>query len=189
MRTIRLPFGSNFSQEKDLVMKSNHLVLKRFFFFAVILVLSSCSSARDSAKFAAKAAAGGMAEVELGKLALQRASDPAVKEFAQRMVADHTRANSELKAVALKKNIQLPTDLTSGQKSKMDKLSKLSGAEFDKQYMSDMVKDHEEDVEDFKTQAEQGTDPDVKSFAAKTLPTLQSHLQMAQETAKKVGAK
>jgi putative membrane protein len=94
-----------------------------------------------------------------------------------------------LKAVAAKKNIQLPADLTSEQKEMRDKLAKLSGAEFDKEYMEDMVKDHEEDVEDFKTQAEKGTDPDVKSFAAKTLPTLQSHLQMAHDVAKKVGAK
>jgi len=154
----------------------------------VLLLTLSCSSAKDSPKFAVKAAEGGMAEVALGKLALERAANPAVKEFGQRMVVDHTAANNELKAIAAKKNIQLPTDLDADQKSTVDKLSKLSGAEFDKKYMSDMVKDHEEDVEEFQTQAEKGNDPDIKAFAAKTLPTLQSHLQMAREVSKKVGA-
>jgi putative membrane protein len=70
----------------------------------------------------------------------------------------------------------------------IEKLSKLSGAEFDKEYMSDMVKDHEEDVKDFQTQGNDGTDPDIKAFASKTLPILQGHLQMARDAAKKVGA-
>ena len=70
----------------------------------------------------------------------------------------------------------------------MDKLAQLSGADFDKEYMSAMVKDHEEDVKDFETQANGGSDPDIKNFAAKTLPTLKNHLQMARDTANKVGA-
>ena len=153
-----------------------------------LVITLSCSAAKDSTKFANKAAEGGMAEVALGKLAFERASNPAVKEFGQRMVMDHTAANNELKAIAAKKKIQLPTDLDSNEKSTLEKLGKLSGAEFDKEYMSDMVKDHEADVDEFKTQADKGNDPDVKAFAAKTLPTLQSHLQMARDTAKKVGA-
>jgi putative membrane protein len=148
----------------------------------------ACSSAKDSSKFAPAAAQGGMAEVEMGKLALQRATDPSVREFGQRMVTDHTRANAELKTIATQKNIQLPAEVTSEQKSTMEKLAKLSGAEFDKEYMSDMVKDHETDVKDFQTQASDGTDAEIKAFAAKTLPTLQSHLQMARDVAKKVGA-
>ena len=79
--------------------------------------------------------------------------------------------------------------MSSSQKSTIEKLSKLSGAEFDKEYMSDMVKDHEEDVEEFETQANKGADPEIKAFAGKALQTLQSHLQMAREVAKKVGAK
>jgi len=154
-----------------------------------LLFTSACSSAKDSGKFAAKVAPGGMAEVEMGKLAVQRSADDSVREFAMRMIADHTRANAELKTIATQKNIQLPTEVSSNQKSEMDKLAKLSGAEFDKEYMSAMVRDHEETVKDFETQAQEGTDPDIKAFAAKTLPTLQSHLQMARDTAKKVGAK
>ena len=155
----------------------------------VLALAFACSSAKDSTWFAANAAQGGMTEVELGKLAIQRGTDPSVKEFGQRMIADHTRANNELKAVAARKNIELPSDLSSSQKSTIEKLSKLSGAEFDKEYMSDMVKDHEEDVEEFETQANKGADPEIKAFAGKALQTLQSHLQMAREVAKKVGAK
>ena len=154
-----------------------------------ILVLALAftgSSDKDSARFAANAAQGGMTEVELGKLAIQRGTDPAVKEFGQRMIVDHTRANNELKVVAAEKNIELPSDLNSSEKSTMEKLSKLSGAEFDKEYISDMVNDHEEDVEDFQTQANKGNDPEIKAFAAKALPTLQGHLQMAREVAKKI---
>ena len=153
------------------------------------LLILACSSAKDSTKFAVNAAQGGMAEVEMGRLATQRAGDSSVREFGARMVADHSRANAELKAIAAPKGIQLPTDLNAEQKSEMDKLSKMSGAEFDKEYMSAMVNDHETDVKDFETQAKEGTDPDIKAFAAKTLPILQQHLQMARTTAQKVGAK
>jgi putative membrane protein len=148
----------------------------------------SCSSAKDSAKFAGAAAQGGMTEVELGRLALQHAADSSVREFGQRMVTDHTAANAELKAIAARKNIQIPTEVSSDQKSMIEQLSKLSGAEFDKKYMSGMVKDHEEDVKDFQTQGNDGADPDIKAFATKTLPILQGHLQMARDAAKKVGA-
>jgi putative membrane protein len=158
-------------------------------FVATPLLILACSSAKDSNKFATNAAQGGMAEVELGRLATQRAGDVSVREFGARMVADHGRANSELKSIAGQKGIQLPTELNSEQKSEMDKLSKMSGAEFDKEYMSAMLKDHETDVKDFDTQAKEGNDPEIKAFAGKTLPTLQQHLQMAQQAAQKVGAK
>jgi putative membrane protein len=154
----------------------------------MLAFLSACSSAKDSAKFAPVAAQGGMAEVEMGQLAIQRAADPAVKEFGQRMVTDHSRAGAELKTIASRKQIQLPTEISSSQKSMVDKLSKLSGAEFDKEYMSGMVKDPEEDAKEFQTQSNEGNDPDIKAFAAKTLPIIQEHLQMARTVAKKVGA-
>jgi putative membrane protein len=158
-------------------------------FVATPLLILACSSAKDSNKFATNAAQGGMAEVELGRLATQRAGDVSVREFGARMVADHSRANSELKSIAGQKGIQLPTELNSEQKSEMEKLSKMSGAEFDKEYMSAMLKDHGTDVKDFDTQAKEGNDPEIKAFAGKTLPTLQQHLQMAQQAAQKVGAK
>lgn len=148
----------------------------------------ACSGAKDSNKFAANAAQGGLAEVEMGRLAAERAADPAVKEFGQRMTTDHSRAEAELRSLAQKKGLNLPADVDSSQRSELDKLAKLSGAQFDKEYMSTMVKDHETDVKDFETQAQQGGDPDIKAFANKTLPILKQHLEMARAAAKKVGA-
>src|SRR5436190_16798387 len=108
---------------------------------ATPLLILACSTAKDSTKFATNAAQGGMAEVELGRLATQRGGHESVREFGARMVADHSRANSELKSIAAQKGIQLPTDMNSEQRSEMDKLSKMSGAEFDKEYMSAMLED------------------------------------------------
>ena len=129
-----------------------------------------------------KAAVGGMAEVELGKLAQQNGSNDQVKQFGSRMVDDHSKANDELKQIASSKGITLPTDLDAKHKSVVAKMQKLTGAQFDRAYMDDMVKDHKEDVADFKKESTGGKDSDIKSFAAKTLPTLQDHLKMAQST-------
>jgi putative membrane protein len=128
--------------------------------------------------FITEAAKGGMAEVELGKLASTKTQNAEVKKFAQKMVQDHSNANTELKSLAAKKNVTLPTDIGAEHKADMDKLSKLSGAEFDKEYVEAMVEDHEKDVKEFQMQADSATDPDVKAFAAKTLPTLKTHLEM-----------
>jgi len=126
--------------------------------------------------FWTKAAQGGMAEVELAKLALQKSQNADVKKFAQMMVTDHTKANTELKALATKKNVVLPTDIGS-HKSTMDDLSKLSGADFDKAYVDAMVDDHEEDVDLFDDNTD-NSDADIKAFTTKTLPTLKAHLEM-----------
>jgi putative membrane protein len=125
--------------------------------------------------FMKDAAQGGMAEVEIGKLAASKAKDPEVKKFGQMMVTDHTAANNDLKALAGKKNFQLPTDIGS-HKSDMDDLSKETGADFDKDYVEMMVDDHETDVAKFQKMADNGSDPDVKAFAAKCLPVLKKHL-------------
>ncbi|HEV7699973.1 MAG TPA: DUF4142 domain-containing protein [Pyrinomonadaceae bacterium] len=125
--------------------------------------------------FMKDAAEGGMAEVEMGKLAASKAKDPEVKKFGQMMVTDHTAANNELKALAAKKNIQLPAD-SGSHKSDMDDLSKETGADFDKDYVEMMVDDHEADVAKFQKMADNASDPEVKAFAAKTLPTLKKHL-------------
>jgi len=134
-----------------------------------------------------EAAIGGMAEVELGRLATEKASNDQVKQFGQRMVADHGKASTELKALAQQKGITLPADLDSKHKQTVDKLSKLSGAAFDQAYMEEMRKDHKKDVSEFKQQAMSGSDPDVKAWAASTLPTLQEHMQMAERTHAVVG--
>ncbi len=158
--------------------------MKRIIIFSALAMFSAfgligCNSeATNSSSFTTKAAQGGMSEVQLGNLALAKAQSADVKQFAQQMVTDHTKANNDLKEVAAKKSVALPTDINNEQKELMEKLSKLSGAEFDKEYVKAMVEDHEKDVKEFKAQSESGTDSDVKAFAAKTLPTLQSHLDM-----------
>ena len=135
----------------------------------------------NSTSFMYKAAQGGMAEVKMGEMAASKAKDPAVKQFGQRMVTDHSKANNDLKAVAAKENVSLPPDANTEQKETMDKLSKLSGADFDKEYVKTMVEDHEKDVADFQKQADFGTTADVKDFAAKTLPVLKTHLEMIKD--------
>ena len=133
-------------------------------------------------KFVEEAAIGSMAEVEMGNLAQQKAGSDAVKQFGRRMVTDHSKANDELKQVAASKGMQVPAALDEKHKKDLDRLSKMTGADFDKAYMSHMLDDHKKDVADFKKQASSAKDQDVKAFASKTLPTLQEHLQLAQTT-------
>lgn len=142
----------------------------------------------SDAKFVMEAAQGGMAEVEMGKLAADKASSPDVKQFGQRMVDDHTKANDQLKTVASTVGVTLPPDVGAKNRALIDQLSKLSGAAFDKAYMQHMVKDHKKDVAEFQKEANSGKNADVKSFASSTLPTLQEHLRMAQDVAGKTGS-
>jgi putative membrane protein len=140
----------------------------------------------DDKKFLKDSALGGMTEVELGKLAAQKASNDAVKQFGQHMVDDHSKANDQLKQVASKSNIEVPAALDSKHQSRVDKLAKLSGPAFDKAYVKDQVKDHERDVDDFKSEAQNGSDANVKQFAMETLPTLQQHLSTVKDLKKTV---
>jgi putative membrane protein len=146
---------------------------------------TSTLSAEDK-EFISKAGMGGLAEVQMGNLALQKATNADVKAFAQRMVTDHSKANDELSQLATAKGVALPTELAGEHKAGFDHLSSLSGAEFDKAYMQHMVEDHDKDVAEFDKASTSATDADVKSWAGKTLPTLQSHQQQAKDTAKKV---
>ena len=138
-------------------------------------------------KFVMEAAKGGMAEVELGKLAQDKGQSEQVKSFGKRMVDDHGKANDELQTLARNKSITLPSDLDPRDKALKDRLSKLSGPSFDRAYMNAMLQDHRKDVSAFKMEANAGKDPDVKAFASKTLPTLEDHLKLAQQTEKAVG--
>lgn len=142
------------------------------------LLTFGCARDDDPNHFAREAAQGGLAEVQMGRLAAERATSPAVKQFGQQMVEDHSKAGNELTQLAARKNLQLPTDVSAEQKATMEKLAKLSGADFDKAYVDAMVEDHEHDVADFQQQANGGQDADLKAFAAKTLPVIQHHLQM-----------
>jgi putative membrane protein len=144
---------------------------------------SNGSISASDKKFVREAAQGGMAEVEMGKLATEKASNPEVKKFGQRMVDDHTKAGDQLKEVASSKGISVPDKLSAKDEATKLRLSKLSGEQFDKAYMSDMVKDHTQDVADFQRESSSGMDPDVKNFASQTLPTLKDHLRQAKEIA------
>lgn len=133
--------------------------------------------------FIKKAAEGGMAEVEFGQLAEQKASSDDVKKFGQRMVDDHTKANEELKKVASEEHVKLPEGLSAKDKMTKAHLEKLSGAEFDRAYMKDMVKDHKADVTAFEQESQSGQESAVKNFAQQTLPTLREHLKEAERIA------
>jgi putative membrane protein len=137
--------------------------------------------------FVLDVAKDGMAEVELGKVAAEKGSRDDVKKFGQRMADDHSKAGDELKTLAQSKNITLPTAVDSKDKATADRLAKLSGAAFDRAYMQHMVAGHRKAVAAFKRESTSGKDPDVKAWAAKTLPTIEDHLKSAQEIARNVG--
>jgi putative membrane protein len=134
----------------------------------------------DDAEFAVEAADGGLLEVQLGTMALTKASSPEVKKFAQMMVDEHTTANNELKALAQQKNITLPTTLGNEHQRKLDNFNDKTGADFDKEYIDLMVKDHKEDIDEFEDEAEEGNDAEIKSWASGKLTALRHHLQEAE---------
>jgi putative membrane protein len=143
--------------------------------------------AMGDAHFAKEAAQGGMAEVKLGQLAQEKGSNDSVKSFGKRMVDDHSKAGEKLKEVASRESITLPSELSAKDQATYDRLSKLSGAAFDRAYARDMVKDHEGDIAAFQKEANAGKNVSLKSFASETLPTLQDHLKQAKEMNKTVG--
>jgi putative membrane protein len=132
-------------------------------------------------KFVNEAAIGGMAEVEMGRLGVERATSDDVKAFSQRLIDDHTKANADLAQVASSKGVTLPTGLDAKHQAVIDHLRTLSGADFDREFAKVGVKDHQEDIKAFQKESSGGRDADVKSFATRTLPTLQEHLRMAQD--------
>jgi Predicted outer membrane protein len=131
------------------------------------------------ADFAVKAADAGLAEVELGKLAQEKATDQRIKDFAQMMVNDHQKANDELMAIATRHNITLPPVASEDHVEKQRKLREKSGAEFDKDYMDLMVKDHDKVISLFEDAASDVQNSDLKAFASKTLPALKKHHEAA----------
>ena len=135
--------------------------------------------------FVKKAAQGSLAEVELGKMATEKGQSDEVKKFGQRMIDDHTRTNDQLKQLASSKGITLPNDLDAKDKATKKRLSKLSGEQFDRAYMNDMVTDHTKDVSDFKKESTGAKDADIKNFASQILPTLEDHLKEARNIAPK----
>jgi len=154
---------------------------------AVVLGMAATPVLAADEAFVTKAAKGGLAEVELGKLAAEKASSDEVKKFGQRMADDHSKANDELKTLAQSKKITLPSEIGAEEKALRDRLMKLSGPAFDQAYMKAMVSDHVKDVNEFKVESKSGKDPEVKAWAAKTLPTLEEHLKLARSTNGAVG--
>ncbi|HWP43713.1 MAG TPA: DUF4142 domain-containing protein [Blastocatellia bacterium] len=149
---------------------------------------SQAALSKQDSQFVTRAAMDNMAEVELGQLAVERASNTEVKEFGQLMVDDHTKALNDIKGLATQKNVTVPTALDQKHQATKDRLSKLSGAEFDKAFMYQMVKDHEAAVKLFERQSNQGKDQALKEWAINTLPTLKNHLQMARDISAKLTA-
>ena len=166
--------GDNNANNKDSINKS-----------AVLVDNGTKAADNDQNRdqnFIKEAASGGLMEVEMGKYAQQHAKNARVKNFGAMMVRDHTKANEELKSIAARKNISMPTTMEDKNSNMMSDIQKKSGIDFDKEYIKEMVDDHEKDIDKFKKHAEKGVDPDLKAFASKTLPILLMH----QDSAKKI---
>ena len=144
-------------------------------------VSSTTEAVMKDEAFVRVAAHGGLAEIKLGKLAMDQGSNEAVKVFGTRMVAEHTKAGDELKEAAKEERIALPTDLSAKDQVTYDRLSKLSGADFDQAYAQDMVKDHQQDLRDFQRETNHGNNDVIRGFASETVPMIQQHLDKAKE--------
>jgi putative membrane protein len=142
-------------------------------------MMSSTPLDKDDSEFAMKAADGGMMEVALGQVAQQNGMSQRVKDFGSMMVNDHTAADNKLKALASSKNLSLPASISGSDQKEVDKLSKKTGKDFDKDYMNMMLDDHKKDIKDFQKEAASAKDADLKNFVLQTLPTLQTHLDSA----------
>ena len=174
--------------------------MKKVIYMAAMLVLTMCVSngfAQDTAntnnntqtsgkknsdsKFMMMAATSDMNEIGLSNQALSKSTNEEVKKLAQMMIDDHTKSSEELKPIAMSKNVMLPAEMDSKHKSAMEKMSSMSGMEFDMAYIKMMVKDHEKAVSMFTKESNSGKDAEAKAFAAKTLPVIQMHLDMSRK--------
>jgi len=140
-----------------------------------------------AAGFMAEAFSGNMVEVQLGQIAQEKAQSQDVKDFGMRMVKDYGSANDELKRIARGMNARFSTTLKPKHKEILDKLSRISSAEFDKQYMRQMVRDHAEDMSAFSKAVQEVKDPDLNGWTKKTLEVIEQHFQQAKTIAKKLG--
>ena len=141
---------------------------------------SSTATAKEIA-FIKKAADGGMAEVELGKLAVQNGQRDDVKEFGHQMIADHGKANENLKSVASKLMVTVPEKVREKHQGMIDKMFKMSGMAFDTRYIEEMMADHEKDIAEFEKARGEVTSEDLKKFIDETIPVMKEHLEMARK--------
>ena len=149
---------------------------------------AAATLARADRQFLMQAAEAGMAEVRAGELASQKASSPQVRQFAQRMVDDHTKANRQLMQLAEAKGVKPPDEPDRAHRQSMERMQKLSGAEFDRAYMKSQVDDHQNAVSLYERQAKNGRDDELKSFAQSQLPALREHLEMARSDLRQIDA-
>ncbi len=141
--------------------------------------MSKTRGGGDSA-FVQEAGVGGLAEVEMGRLAVEKARDDRVRQFGQKMIDDHSKANEALKQAAAQEGLAVPSALDEKHRQTVNRLEKLSGTTFDTAYAREMIRDHKEDVKAFEKQSKAGSSA-VQKFASDTLPTLKNHLQMAED--------
>ena len=157
---------------------------------AIVLATGQASFAAESKEtkatpkekaFIMKAANGGMAEVEMGKLAADKGGSDAVKDFGNRMVKDHSKANDQLKDVAANMGVTVPDKVNAKEQAMIDKLSAMSGAAFDKAYVKEMVNDHKKDIAEFETAGKEVKNADLKKFIDDTVPVMKDHLDTIQK--------
>jgi len=134
---------------------------------------------QETADFMVKAADGGMEEVQMGKVANEKAVSQRVKNFGAMMVEDHSKANDELKGLAAQKNVTLPKEMADEHKKDIENVQKKTGKNFDKEYIEMMVDDHQKDIDEFEKASKNTKDTDVKMWVDKTLPVLRKHLDSA----------
>ncbi len=147
---------------------------------------STGTLSKDDMKFLRDAGADNNFEIQASQLAAQKASNPEVKDFAQKLANDHTQLSNDLSSLAQNKGVTLSSSLEKSDRKELDKLNKYSGKKFDHEYMKEMVKNHKEDIKDFQKEAKNGKDPDLQSFASNHISALQGHLSMAQDLEKRV---
>jgi putative membrane protein len=140
------------------------------------------------ADFLREANMGNLKEIELGRLAIRQGASDRVRTFGQQMVTDHGRMNEELKNIARQKNLNIPDSLMSDKQADISKFQQLSGAEFDREFIRQMVTDHQKDVEQFDREARTGDDAAVRSLASRSLPTIRHHLEMARDLDQNMGS-
>ncbi len=140
----------------------------------------------DESEFLVEAASGGLYEVEMAKLAQQKATSQEVKDLATHILEDHTAANDKLNQLAASKGISVPSAMADEEQRKFNQFNEMEAGEFDEDYIEQMVKDHKDDISDFEEAAQNLDDADVKSFASSTLPALKEHLSMAEQLEEKV---
>jgi putative membrane protein len=137
--------------------------------------------------FISSAAEANLAEIDIAEMVDQKSTDPAVKDFANRMVTDHTQASQKLASVAEMNGIKLPTEASATERKQKSELERLSGAQLNDAYLRDELQGHKETISAFESEIERGQNQEAKNYAEQTLPTLQDHIRIAEDVAGKLG--